>query len=198
MQSKCPDSRGKTGGEASWLEIYPGHLAETWTLPSGETLRVRPVRHDDGPLEEAFVRGLSPETGYRRLLTAGVKITGDWIDSMTHIDYARHMAFAVIEGDLERFIAVGRYVIDETQNADFAIVIADAWQGKGLGRRLLATLLAHARNAGAREMTGDVLSDNAPMLWLAQSLGFTVVADPADATVVRVRRTLDAPNNPIL
>jgi len=176
-----------------WLHSYPAHLSRTWTLASGESLRVRPVRHDDGALEEAFVRGLSLESRYQRMLSGGVKVTPEWIESMTHIDYHRHMAFAVtsvIDG-VEPFVGVGRYVVDAaTPGAEVALVIADAWQRQGIGRRLLATLLDHAQSAGVEQLVGVVLATNVAMLRLARSLGFTVSAEPGDATVMRIRRDL--------
>jgi len=174
-----------------WLQSYPAHLSRTWTLPSGDSLSVRPIRHDDDELEEAFVRGLSLESRYQRMLSGGTKVTPEWIDSMTHIDYDRHMAFAVttvIDG-VEQFVGVGRYVVDgATNSADVALVLADAWQGQGLGRRLLDTLLEHARTAGLREAAGVVLATNRAMLRLARSMGFAVSAEPGDATVMRIRR----------
>ena len=180
-----------------WLHSYPAHLSRTWTLASGESLRVRPVRHDDGELEEAFVRGLSLESRYQRMLSGGTKVTPEWIDSMTHIDYHRHMAFAVttVSDGVEQFVGVGRYVIDAaTLGADVALVLADAWQGQGLGRRLLATLLEHAQAAGVREAVGVVLATNKAMLRLARSMGFAVTAEPGDATVMRIRRDLQTVN----
>src|ERR1043166_9002212 len=75
---------GMTPDAPDWLRGYPAHLSRTWTLASGQSLCLRPVRHDDGELEEAFVRGLSLESGYQRLLTGGTKVTPEWIDSMTH------------------------------------------------------------------------------------------------------------------
>jgi acetyltransferase len=180
-----------------WLYSYPAHLSRTWILVSGESLRVRPVRHDDGELEEAFVRALSFESRYQRMLSGGTKVTPEWIDSMTHIDYRRHMAFAVttaISG-AERFIGVGRYVADAVKSsAEVALVLADAWQGQGLGRRLLETLLEHAGSAGIREAVGVVLATNVAMLRLARSLGFAVTAEPEDATVMRIRRDLQTVN----
>src|ERR1700682_4937754 len=124
-----------------WLHSYPAHLSQTWILTSGDGLRVRPVRHDDGELEEAFVRALSLESRYQRMLSGGTKVTPEWIDSMTHIDYHRHMAFAVttVSDGVEQFVAVGRYVVDAVKSsAEVALVLADAWQGQGLGRRLRA------------------------------------------------------------
>jgi acetyltransferase len=121
-----------------WMHSYPAHLSRTWTMASGESPRVRPVRHDDGELEEAFVLALSLESRCQRMLSGGTKVTPEWIDAMTHIDYHRHMAFAVttVGNGVEQFVGVGRYVVDAaTLSADFALVLADAWQGRGLGRR---------------------------------------------------------------
>ena len=176
-----------------WLRSYPAHLSRTWTLASGESLSVRPVRHDDGELEKAFVCALSLESRYQRMLSGGTKVTPEWIDSMTHIDYDRHMAFAittVIDG-VEQFVGVGRYVVDvATPSAEVALVLADAWQGQGLGRRLLETLLEHAASAGIREAAGVVLATNVAMLRLVRSMGFTVSPEPGDATVRRISRQL--------
>ena len=176
-----------------WLHSYPAHLSRTWTLASGESLFVRPVRHDDGELEETFVRALSLESRYQRMLSGGTKVTPEWIDSMTHIDYHRHMAFAVttVSDGVEQFVAVGRYVVDAVKSsAEVALVLADAWQGQGLGRRLLETLLEHAESAGIREAAGVVLATNVAMLRLVRSMGFTVSPEPGDATVRRISRHL--------
>ena len=172
---------------------YPGHLSKQCTLASGEVLLLRPIRHDDDEREEAFVRALLPESGYQRLFSRGVKITPEWIEQMTHVDYLRHMAFVATttEEGIERFAGVGRYVVNpETQSAEFALVIADAWQGKGLGHKLLETLIAHAKEARLQALEGIVLATNKAMLRLALSLGFGLRAEPGDATVVRVRLDL--------
>lgn len=184
---------GPTTRAARWLDIYPGHLSRAWTLASGEALLVRPIRHDDDEREASFVRGLSRESAYQRLLTGGIRITPEWIEQMTHIDYRCHMAFAMttVNDAAEAIVGVARYVVDATgASADFALVVADAWQRKGLGRLLLATLLGHAKGAGVREMRGTALRTNRGMLSLARSVGFAVSADPSDATVVHVLRGL--------
>jgi GNAT superfamily N-acetyltransferase len=190
-RSNLPDDSSR------WLHKYPAHLARTWRLDSGESLSLRPVRHDDGVLEEAFVRGLSRESRYQRMLSGGFKVTPEWIESMTHIDYQRHMAFAVtsvIDG-VDQFVGVGRYVVNAaTAGAEVALVISDAWQGRGLGRRPLATLTEHAHSAGVQQIVGVVLATNEAMLRLARSMGFSVNAEPGDATVMRIRRDLAAVN----
>jgi acetyltransferase len=127
------------------------------------------------------------------MLSAGIKVTPEWIDAMTHIDYHRHMAFAItaVRHGVEQFVGVGRYVVDlQDSTADMALVLADAWQRQGLGHRLLATLLEHAQTAGACEAVGVVLGTNKVMLRLARSMGFAVSAEPGDATVLRIKRDL--------
>jgi acetyltransferase len=195
-----PDHRALAGlpdSPSHWLRSYPAHLSRAWTLASGESLHVRPVRHDDGERELAFVSALSVQSRYQRMLSGGIKVTPEWIDSMTHIDYHRHMAFAVttVSDGAEQFVGVARYVVDVTTlGADIAIVLADAWQGHGLGRRLLTTLLEHAQAAGVREAVGVVLATNMAMLGLARSMGFAVTAEPGDATVRRIKRDLRTVN----
>jgi len=76
------------------------------------------------------------------------------------------------------------------RRADVALVLADKWQGRALGRRLLATLLEHAQTAGVRDAVGVVLATNKAMLRLARSMGFAMSAEPGDAMVVRIRRDL--------
>ena len=193
----CRPRSNLADDSSRWLHKYPAHLVRTWRLDSGESFSLRPVRHDDGALEEAFVRGLSRESRYQRMLSGGFKVTPEWIESMTHIDYQRHMAFAVtsvIDG-VEQFVGVGRYVVDvATAGAEVALVIADVWQGRGLGRRLLATLIEHAQSARVQQIVGVVLATNEAMLRLARSMGFSVNAEPGDATVLRIRRDLVAVN----
>jgi acetyltransferase len=92
-------------------------------------------------------------------------------------------------------VGVGRYVVDAaTRRAEVALVVADARQRQGLGRRLFATLLEHAQAAGVREAAGVVLANNRAMLRLARSMGFAVTAAPGDATVMRIRRDLRTPD----
>src|ERR1700682_6469010 len=112
---------------------------------------------------------------------------------MTHIDYHRHMAFAVtaVSDGVEQFVGVGRYVVDAVKSsAEVALVLADAWQGQGLGRRLLETLLEHAESAGIREAAGVVLATNVAMLRLVRSMGFGVEPEPGDAMGRRINRHL--------
>jgi acetyltransferase len=91
----------------------------------------------------------------------------------------------------ERQIGVARYVKDSpaSGDAEFAIVLSDDWQGRGLGTKLLASLLVAAKSRGVRRMSATTLTVNNGMLALARKLGFKLALDPRSATITNL--TLD-------
>jgi acetyltransferase len=102
----------------------------------------------------------------------------------TQLDYDRELALvALLDGE---FVAVGRYAPNaDGETAEFALVVADQWQGRGLGRILLQRLREEARKAGYKALYGNIMEANHDMLDLARRLGFTQESrDGADVTVV--------------
>jgi len=121
-----------------------------------------------------------------------IRITREYVERLTTVDFSRDMALAaaLMLEDREVLIGVARYVLEAQGRAcEFALVIADAWQGRGIGRRMMEMLIAIARERGLERIYGDVLSTNQPMLAFCRKLGFTLGRNPADATVTRA--TLD-------
>ena len=165
---------------------------ETWSAPDGTPVTIRPIRAADFALEREFVDKLSSETGYQRLMSTR-HLSADEITHFTDIDYEREMALiATVAADgRERQIGVARYVRekDAPMQAEFAIVLADEWQGRGLGAKLLSSLLAVARREGVQRIVGIALSTNGGMLALARRLGFRLAPDPSSATITTL--TLD-------
>ena len=161
-------------------------IAEAWTARDGTTLTIRPIAASDYAIEKAFIEHLSFETGYRRLLS-GRKPQHDEIARFTHPDPAREAAWigvATIDGR-ETMCGVARYVRDGPV-AEWAIVIADAWQGRGLGEKLLRKLIDSARAAGIETLSDITFATNAGMLALARKLGFAIAREPGDATLNRM------------
>lgn len=144
------------------------------------------MRPHDRDIEHAFVSGLSAETRSNRLLGGSKAITREYIESLVSVDFSRDMALAAATMlDGETLLGVARYVRDRSGDAaEFAIVIADAWQGRGIGRRLLAKLIEAARRRGVKRLYGDILATNRPMLELARKLGFEL-GRHEDATITR-------------
>jgi len=175
------------------IHRYPAEWIDRWTMHDGSIATVRPILPQDAPLEAALVEGLSSESRYARFLVGGGRLTDEMLAAYTQIDYVNHMALVVSvarpDGTGEDLIADVRFVVEDGV-AEFAMLVADAWQGKGVGRRLFATLVRAARVSGAREVFGEVLSINRRMISLARDAGFRVANVPGDATVCTVRLPL--------
>lgn len=170
-------------------------LVESFQPVIGQPVTIRPLQPGDAEIERRFVTGLSDETRYNRLLGGSLKITDAYIRRLIEVDGVREVALAAITmlEQSEVIIGVGRYVLEaDGRGCEFALVVADAWQGRGIGRRMLDKLIAIARARGIEFIYGDVLSTNVAMLTLARHRGFTLARHPDDATVTRVRRELQA------
>jgi acetyltransferase len=175
----------------------PEGLAESWQVIHGYSISLRPLRRGDCDIESAFVHGLSRETRYNRLLGGAINISRAYIEQLTTIDYSRNMALAavVMTENSEVLIGVARYVMDASSTdvpppCEFAIVVADAWQGRGIGRLLMEKLIEVARSRGVRQLFGEILATNHGMLVMMKKLGFRVERHPGDATVLRAVRDL--------
>ena len=118
------------------------------------------------------------------------------VEALTDMVFERVLAggndmatgFAALEGTGagDRVIGVSAYAPESTDDARFAIAVADGYRGEQIGRILLSTLVRHAKRVGVRRLTGDMLWSNRPMQMLAQSTGFTVENAAGD----RMRRRL--------
>ncbi len=111
----------------------------------------------------------------------------------TQLDYDREMAFIAIvtPAEGEREIGVSRYVMyPDGKGAEFALVVADEWQGRGIGTRLMQALFDAARGRGLTTLEGEVLKNNRAMLRLVTTLGFNTREHDDDPTLVQVTKTL--------
>ena len=171
---------------------YPRHLVEHAFLGDGTPLTIRPIRPEDAESERDFVRSLSAEAKRLRFLQAMKELSPTMLARFTQIDYAREMALvATVETETgrERQLGSARYVIEpDGRTCEFAVVVADEAQGRGVGTRLMQALFRAAREHRIEVMQGTVLAANTPMLQLIRDLGFTVAADPEDSTLVMVER----------
>lgn len=171
---------------------YPARLEKEWLLGDGTIVTFRPIRPEDAEAEQEFVRNLSEQTRYMRFFTPIAELTPQMLSRFTQIDYDREMAFVAMTAEKHREIEVGvaRYVIDASgESCEFAIVIADDWQHRGLGAKLMHYLMESAKEKGIRIMEGDVLAANSPMLELMTALGF--ISKPTeDASIRRISKTL--------
>jgi acetyltransferase len=165
------------------------------TTSDGVPYRIRPIRRDDATRELAFISGLSPETRYNRLMYSMREPSAQFLRQLVEVDYRDTMALlATVPGAAgdETIIGVARYAADApgAGTAEFAVTVADAWQGRGIGTTLTRALFAYARERGLSAMRGTILAANTRMIELARELGMVVQPDHGDPSLVAATRAL--------
>ena len=147
---------------------------------------MRPIHPDDASMLQEMMQHLSAESRYFRFVSSIVELPPAMLARFTLIDYDREMALVAVfkerqtgpDGKIiekERIVGVSRYITNPDQSScEFALVVADDFNGKGLGSRLMLCIMDVAREKGLAEIEGLVLSQNSAMLRLMKSLGFVI------------------------
>jgi acetyltransferase len=171
------------------IHPYPAELEGKARLRNGSTVAVRPIRPEDAEFERRFFDALSEQSRYQRFLNQMAHLPPQMLARFTQLDYDRELALVALAPDGSDFIGVGRYSPNaDGETAEFALTVADAWQGRGVGRALLERLCECARAAGYLTLNGYILNANQEMLGLAEHLGF--VQSGRDGDLVTVARAL--------
>jgi acetyltransferase len=171
---------------------YPKHLETTGAARDGTLIVLRPVRPEDESLLQDLFAHMTREDQRRRFFAPMRELSHTLAARLAHPDYDREIALiAQHEGDT---LGVARYAATaaDRQRAEFAVAVRSDWKGRGVGHLLMTRLIEAARAAGIVELFGDVLHENRPMLDLCRSFGFTLAANPNDAALTTVRKTLEA------
>jgi acetyltransferase len=199
-------SHANSSGSNSYAHLailpYPARYAQVWPLPGGGEYSVRPIRPDDAQMLQDLMQHLSPESRYFRFVSSITELPPTMLARFTLIDYDREMALVAVfkervagaDGEFtetERIIGVSRYITNPDQSScEFALVVSDDFSGKGLGSRLMLSIMDVAREKGLAEMDGLVLANNPGMLKLMRSLGFSVKTFTEDADFKLVSHAL--------
>ena len=169
---------------------YPNLLAGEFVTRKGVPCVLRAIRPEDADALQRFVRELSAESRYFRFLSTMAELSPAMLARFTQIDYDREMAIiAVIPNDQggERIIGVARYLLNpDAVTSEFALAVADEYQGQGIGSALMKRIATIARERGLKAVIGLVLGNNRDMLALMHSLGFVEETDPDDPDLRRV------------
>lgn len=170
---------------------YPDHLVRHWQAPDGQHITLRPIHPADAGMAHDFVRNLSAVSRYNRFMEDRKELHPALLQRFTHTDYRREMALIATlrapKKEAETQIGEARYAPHPDKGSvEFALAVADAWQGKGLGKTLMSHLIACARSQGYRRMAGDVLAGNLPMFRLLTALDFSIAPHTREHAVQRV------------
>jgi len=175
------------------IHPYPTHLVSLRQLADGTNIRIRPIRPEDASIEQSFVRELSPQSKYFRFMQGLNELTQQMLVRFTQLDYSRELALiAILENrEAETELGVARYVMNsDGESCEFALVVADKWQNKGIGSHLMSALMDAARQRGIERMEGEILANNNNMLKLTARLGFSMHTSPDDPGIKAVNKRL--------
>jgi acetyltransferase len=178
------------------IHPYPSRLVQPRRFADGQAWVLRPIRPEDADALQGFIRGLSEQSRYMRFVSAMRELTPHMLARYTQVDYHRELALVAVtqlpnpahRGHPQTsIVGFAHYLRNaDGRGAEYALVIGDAWQRRGLGRALMQALIEAAREQGLEYIDGFVLAANHPMLALMSRLGFTSEPDGDDATMRKV------------
>ncbi len=157
------------------ISPYPAQYIYNIKLKGGLEVTIRPIKPEDEPLEKEMFSNLSKESQYFRFFGYIKDITHEMLVKYTQIDYEREMALMaeITENGKKKMIGVVRVVNDkDDQSAEFAIVVADPWQGLGLGSKLMDLILDITKKKGLKSIYAVVLKENETMVEMFKKRGF--------------------------
>ena len=200
----APQAIGGRANTYSHLSIlpYPARYEQVWPMRGGGEYTIRPIHPDDAQMLQNLMEHLSPASRYFRFISSMTELPLSMLARFTLIDYDREMALVAVfkerrldtNGEIletERIVGVSRYVTNPDQSScEFALVVADDFSGKGLGSRLMLSIMDVARDKGLSEIEGLVLTQNPGMLKLMKSMGYTVKPFAEDPDFKLVTHTL--------
>ena len=178
------------------IHPYPVELESQIVLADGAILTTRPIRPEDVELERRFVASMSDQTRYYRFFYQLHELSPAMLARFTQVDYDRELALLALAPDAEgpggvAIVGIARYIANaDHESAEFAVVVADAWHGRGVATQLMKSLIACAKRKGLQRLVGIVLRANQNMLQFTQRLGFTVHDNPDDKEQVTVELPL--------
>lgn len=180
------------------IRPYPAQYISHWRSPDDLEVTFRPIRPEDEPRIVDFHETLSEGSVYLRYFHAmklSQRVAHERLTRICFIDYDREMAF-VAEGDPagddqhREIWAVGRLSkLPGTSDGEYALLVTDRYQHKGLGTELMRRLIQYARDENLQRLVADVLTENTGMRRLCEKFGFKLETTD-DPNVIRVMKTL--------
>ncbi len=170
------------------IRPYPVKYVSAWTSKGGMAVTIRPIRPEDEPLMVQFHATLSEESVYTRYfhyIQYNQRVAHERLTRLCFIDYDREMALVVERPDPKTgehtILAIGRLSkLHQTAEAEFAILVSDAYQGHGFGGELLRRLVQIGRDEKLQRIVATILAENVAMQHVSRKIGFTLTRDDSE------------------
>ena len=188
--------RTVSGGNPRFaIAPYPKAQERHTTLKNGTPVQLRPVRPEDEEMYKVFFTHVLPEDIRLRFFAPVKEFSHAFIARLIQIDYARSFVCVAVEEATGLMLGVVRLMLDaDREHGEYAVLLRSDLKGQGLGWKLMKYMIEFARQEGVKEVEGQVMNENGPMLSMCQALGFRIVDDPQEHGVKKV--ILDLANPP--
>ncbi len=157
--------------------VYPIKYVKNIKLRDGTKVTLRPIKKDDELMMMELFKTFSLETVRYRFFLPLRRMTHEDLMRYCNVDYNNEIAIVaeIMENKRRHLIGVIRLIGDKDKKdrAEFAVVVGDPWQGKGLGSKLLDFIVELSRDIQISEIHGRVMKDNTKSLLLYKRLGFS-------------------------
>ncbi len=153
--------------------LYPDELIDSMTIEDAK-LVVRPIRPTDEEMMSDMFYDLSDQTIINRFFSMLKSMPHRRLQEFCCIDYEDDMSLVVIHGrsPRQKMVAVGSYHLNPATNrAEVAFLVADDWQGRGIGTFLMKSLVRAAKSKKIKGFTAEVMRDNVAMIALMHKAG---------------------------
>ncbi len=174
---------------------YPEQYQKTARLADGIEILLRPIKPTDDKLIVELFHSLSKKTIHLKFFSSLKYMPKEQVEKITRIDYDKQMAIVAVmkENGGDRLIAVGRYTLidEEPGAAEFAIVVQDAYQGRGIGTEVLYHLAHAAKLQGVHVIVGYIMNENSRMFAVLKRSGLKIIRKHWDRGVTRVDIPVD-------
>lgn len=151
---------------------YPQEYVRLVALHDGRSVLIRPVLPGDAPALAEAIESADADTIRRRFLGGHPRVTPEFLDYLTTVDYTSRFALVAVEPASRRGVAIARYEPAERDGAaEVAIAVTPAWREVGLATELLRMLAQAASQRGIDTFTGTYLADNRPVTALINEAG---------------------------
>ncbi len=174
------------------IRPYPSQYITKINLKNGQEIKIRPIRPEDEPLVQKFHETLSERSVYLRyaqIIKTSRLIAHQRLSRICFIDYDREIALIGVRRHPEtqepEIWGISRLskLHSNKQEAEFALLVSDPFQGQGLGTELLRQLISIGRTEKLSVIRAEILSDNFVMQHICQKLGFVIHRVPGESMV---------------
>jgi len=188
------DRHSFVGGTRPYAHLairpYPEEYVTRRALKDGVEIKLRPIKPEDEPLWHELLGDCSTQSRWFRFNYLFKQTTHEMAARYCYIDYDRELAIVaeLEEQGRRKLIGIGRMVADvDHQRAEYAVIVIDRWQGRGVGGMLTDYCLELAKKWGVKQLVAEVAKDNSRMLAVFRNRGFEITS-PLTQDVAIARR----------